>query len=390
VALPLVYNLRNVRVRWRVTALAVLGIALVVAVFAVLLSMSEGFRSALRSTGRKDNAVIVQRGVSSELMSQVSLEDRKTILTDDRIALGEGGQTLGSWESLSVIPLPRRVDGRRSNVALRVVPPIAFDVHGGIRIVAGRRFTPGLDEVIVGRRILERVRGLELDGAIRFRKRSLRIVGVFASEGAAFESEIWGDYDTLNSLLRRRDADASSLIVRMKDAAEIPAFDRWLRNQPGMSLVVLPEERYFENQAGYVSTSLRVLSAFVAVVMGTGAVFGAMNTMYAIVAVRTREIGTLRALGFSRRAILLSFMLESAALALVGGALGCLLALGLHGYSTGTANLQSLTEVAYAFRITPRIVTQALVLSVALGVLGGALPALRAAHLSIADAVRES
>jgi putative ABC transport system permease protein len=216
------------------------------------------------------------------------------------------------------------------------------------------------------------------------------VVGVFASAGAAFESEIWGDYDTLNELIRRRSADSSSLLLRMKDPAEIPALDRWLRNQPGMTLVALPEERYFENQAGYVSTSLRALAAFVALVMGTGAVFGAMNTLYAIVAARTREIGTLRALGFSRRAILSSFMIESTVLALAGGALGCLLAFGVHGYSTGTANLQSLTEVAYAFRITPRILGLALGFALVLGLLGGALPAVRAARLPIAAAVREA
>jgi putative ABC transport system permease protein len=288
------------------------------------------------------------------------------------------------------MPLPRATDGRRSNVGLRVVPPAAFEVHGGITMIAGRRFTPGLDEVIVGRRILDRVRGLRLGSTVRFRRRSLQVVGVFSSAGAAFESEIWGDYDTLNELIRRRSADSSSLVLRMRDPAEIPAFDRWLRNQPGMTLAALPEERYFANQAGYVSTSLKALAAFVAVVMGTGAVFGAMNTLYAIVAARTREIGTLRALGFSRRAILGSFMIESTALALAGGVLGCVLALGVHGYSTGTANLQSLTEVAYAFRITPRIVGLALAFALALGLVGGALPALRAARLPIADAVREA
>jgi putative ABC transport system permease protein len=389
-ALPLVYNLRNVRVRWRVSALAVLGIALVVAVFAVLLAMSEGFSQALRSTGHRDNAIVVQRGVASELMSQVHLDERNRILTDARIARDPAGRVLGSWETLTVMPLPRATDGRRSNVALRVVPPVAFDVHDGITILEGRRFTPGLDEVIVGRRIVGRVRGLRVGSTIRYRQRPLQVVGVFASAGAAFESEIWGDYDTLNALIRRRSADSSSLLLRMKDPAEIPAFDRWLRSQPGLTLVALSEARYFENQAGYVSTSLKALAAFVALVMGTGAVFGAMNTLYAIVAARTREIGTLRALGFSRRAILGSFMVESTALALAGGALGCLLAFGVHGYSTGTANLQSLTEVAYAFRITPRILGLALGFALVLGLLGGALPAVRAARLPIADAVREA
>jgi ABC-type lipoprotein release transport system permease subunit len=373
VPLPLSYNVRNVRVRWRLTVLAVSGIALVVAVFGVLMSMSEGFLTALRSTGRPDNAIVVHRGTASEMTSEVSLEQRKTILNDQRVARGPGGDPLASWETVAVMALPKKADGRRTNVILRAVPPQAFEVRGGIHVTAGRRFNPALDEVIVGRRIMERVRGLALGGTVRHRRKEFRIVGVFESEGAAFESEIWGDFATLGSLFHRG-GGSNSLVVRMKDPAEIPALDRWIRSQPGMQLQALPERRYYENQAGHVTTALKALAALVAVVMGAGAVFGAMNTMYAIVAARTREIGTLRALGFSRRAILLSFVVESAVLATIGGALGCLLAFTVHGYSTGAANLQSFSEVAYAFRITPAIVASSLAFALVMGVAGGLLP----------------
>jgi ABC-type lipoprotein release transport system permease subunit len=386
--LPLAYNVRNVRIRWRLTALAVSGIALVVAVFGILMAMSEGFLTALRSTGRPDNAIVVHRGTASEMTSEVPLDQRRMILDDERVARGPGGEPLASWESVTVIALPKRSDGRRTNVTLRGVPPSAFEVRGGIQVTAGRRFTPGLDEVIIGRRIMERVRGLALGGTLTHRRKEFRIVGVFASEGAGFESEVWGDFDTLNSLLRRG-ARSNSLVVRMKDPAAIPAFDRWIRSHPGVQLQALEERRYYENQAGYVSTALKALAALVAVVMGTGAVFGAMNTMYAIVAARGREIGTLRALGFSRRAILLSFVVESAVLAAIGGALGCLLAFTVHGYSTGASNLQTFSEVAYAFRITPAIVASALVFALVMGVAGGLLPSVRAARLPIAAAVRE-
>jgi putative ABC transport system permease protein len=388
VPLPLSYNVRNVRVRWRLAVLAVSGIALVVAVFAVLMSMSEGFLTALRSTGRPDNAIVVHRGTASELTSEVRLEQRKTILNDDRLARGPDGQALASWESVTVISLPRKTDGRRTNVTLRAVPPQAFDVRSGIRITAGRRFTPGLDEVIVGRRIMDRVDGIALGGTLTHRRKQFTVVGVFESDGAAFESEVWGDFATLGSLFHRG-AGSNSLVVRVKDPAQIPALDRWIRSQPGMQLQALPERRYYENQAGHVTTALKALAGLVAVVMGAGAVFGAMNTMYAIVAARTREIGTLRALGFSRRAILLSFVVESAVLALIGGGFGCLLALTAHGYSTGVANLQSFSEVAYAFRITPAIVGSSLAFALVMGVAGGLLPSVRAARMPIAGAVRE-
>jgi putative ABC transport system permease protein len=375
-------------VRWRLTLLAILGITLVVTVFAVLMAMSEGFSTALRSTGRTDNAIIVTRGSASETMSDISPEERSTILADRRLARGADGQALASWESVMVMSLRKKVDGRRTNVTLRGVPPPAFDVRGGIHLTAGRPFTPGLAEVIVGRRIRDRVRGLELGGTLDYRRQQFKIVGVFESDGAAFESEVWGDFATMNALFKRR-TFVNSMVVRMRDPGDIPSLDRWIRSQPGTSLQAVPERLYYENQGGHVAMVLRALSALVAVVMGLGAVFGAMNTMYAIVAARTREIGTLRALGFSRRAILLSFVVESALLALIGGALGCLLAFTMHGYSTGASNLQTFREVAYAFRITPAIVAVSLAFALVMGVAGGLLPSIRAARLSIAGAVRE-
>jgi len=388
VAVPLSYSLRNIRVRWRLTLLAVVGITLVVAVFTVLMAMSEGFRAALRGSGRVDNAIVVTRGSASEMLSEVTPEDRNVILADARLARGLDGQALASAESVMVMSLRKRIDGHRTNVTLRGVAPSAFDVRGGIRVVSGRRFRPGLAEVIAGRRILSRVRDLELGSSFRYRGQDLTVVGVFESDGAAFESEVWGDYASLNAILRRP-AITNCMVLRMRDPAEIPALDRWIRSLPGASLQAVPERLYYENQGGQVAMVLRALAGLVAVVMGLGAVFGAMNTMYAIVAARTREIGTLRALGFSRRAILVSFVVESAALALIGGLLGCLLASAANGYTTGASNLQTFREVAYAFRITPAIVGAGMGFALLMGVLGGLLPSVRAARLSIAAAVRE-
>ena len=386
---PLSYNVRNVRVRWRVTLLAVGGIALVVAAFTVLTSMAEGFAAALRSTGRHDNAIVVQRGSASELTSGITIADRNLITVDERVARGPDGQPLATWEWVIVISLPKAGDGQPTNVTLRAVTQKTFDVRGGIRIVEGRRFTPGLDEVIVGRKIAGRIRGLEVGGAVKYQRKQFKVVGHFVSDGAAFESEIWGDYDTFGATFQRG-SGSNSLVMRMKDPSQIPAFDRWIRAQPGMQLQALSERKYYEDQAGPVAKSLKGLAFFVAFVMGVGAIFGAMNTMYAIVAARTREVGTLRALGFSRRAILFCFVVESSFLALIGGALGVLVAFPMNGFSTGTAQTQSFSEIAFAFRITPAMVGAGLTFALVMGVIGGLLPALRAARMSITSALREA
>ena len=386
--LPLAYNIRNLRERWPVALLAIVGIALVVAVFGVLTAMSQGFATALRGTGREDNVMVVSRGSNSEVTSRVEIDQRNAILEQLQPPSSPDGRLLVSWEGVSVIALPRKADGNRTNVVLRSITPQAFQVRSGIRFIEGRAFTFGLEEVIVGRRIRESIVGLELGGTVKYRQRHLRIVGIFESNGAAFESEMWGDYDVLRSAVSRG-AGSNSLVIRVKDPAQIPALDRWIRVQPNMSLTVTSERRYYEDQAGPVARTIAALGGLVAVVMGIGAVFAAMNTMYRVVASRTREIGTLRAIGFSRGSILTSFVLESALLGLVGGSLGCALASTLHGYSTSTSNLQSFSEVAFAFRITPEILGSSLAFALVMGVLGGLLPAARAARLPIAEAVRE-
>jgi ABC-type lipoprotein release transport system permease subunit len=387
-ALPLSYNVRNVRVRWQVTLLAVVGIALVVAVFAVLLSMSEGFRAVLRSTGRPDNAMIVQRGSGSELTSSVPLEQRNQIIVDERVARGAEGQPLASWDWVIVMNLPK-ADGTPTNVTLRAVTPSAFAVREGIQIVEGRTFTPGLDEVIVGRKLSHRMQDFRLGQSVKYQRKDFKIVGLFDSQGGAFESEIWGDYDTFGAIFKRG-AGSNSLVVRMKDAAAIPDLDRWIRAQPQMQLQALSERKYYEEQAGQLASILKNLANFVAFVMGVGAVFGAMNTMYAIVAARTREIGTLRALGFSRGAILFSFLLESIFLAVLGGALGVLLAYPMNGFSTGTGQTQSFSEIAFSFRITPGIVMTGMAFALVMGIVGGLLPAFRGARMPITSALREA
>ena len=387
-AIPLSYNVRNVRNRWQVTLLAVSGIALVVAVFAVLMSMSEGFRLALRATGTDQNAMVVQRGSASELTSWIPMDQRNMIVVHDAIARGPDGAPLVSPE-IVVVTVKAKTDGEPAHVTIRGLTAKGQEVRGGIRIVRGRNFSPGLEEMIVGEKIAARVPGLEVGSRLQLQKRQWTVVGVFSSRGGAFESELWGDHDVIAQAFER-EGGANALAVRLTDPGHVRALDAWIRANPQMQLQAVSERKYYEDQAGPLAKILRGLATAVAVIMGIGAVFGAMNTMYAIVAARTREIGTLRALGFSRRAILLSFVVESVALALAGGIVGCLLALPMNGYSTGTGQTQSFSEIAFAFRITPEIAAAGIVFAVLMGLFGGLLPAVRAARLPITSALRES
>jgi putative ABC transport system permease protein len=358
-------------------------------VLAVLLSMSAGFQMALRSTGRPDNALIVQRGSASELTSGVRIDDRNTILSDERIARRPDGSALAAWDWVVVMSLPKIDNAGSTNVTLRAVTPLAFEVREGMKIVEGRNFTPGLDEVIVGHKIMGRIQGVRLGERVKYMNKSFNVVGIFESQGGAFESEIWGDFDVLGAMFNRG-AGSNSVTVRMKDASQIPALDKWIRAQPQMQLQAVPETKYYADQAGPLAVILKGLAAFVAFVMGVGAVFGAMNTMYAIVASRTREIGTLRALGFSRLSILSSFVMESVFLATLAGAIGCLLALPMNGFSTGTAQTQSFSEVAFSFQLTPTILITGMVFAALMGLVGGLLPALRAARMPITRALRDA
>lgn len=387
-AVPVSYNVRNVRQRWQVTLLAVVGIALVVAVFAMLMAMAAGFQQALRSTGREDNAMIVQRGSGSELTSGVPLDQRNQIVVDDRIARGSDGQPLATWDWVIVLNLPKK-DGSPTNVTFRAVPPKAYQVRDSVKVVQGRMYATGLDEVIVGERLIDRMQGMEVGGTVKYQRKEFKIVGAFRADGGAFESEIWGDYDVIGATFQRG-AGSNSLLVRMNDPKDIPALDRWLKAQPNWQLRAINEKKYYDEQAGPVAKPLKALAFTVAFIMGIGAVFGAMNTMYAIVAARTREIGTLRALGFSRRAILFSFVIESVFLALVAGVIGCLLAFPMNGFSTGTGQTASFSEIAFAFQITPPIVLGGMVFALAMGFLGGLLPAWRGARLPITAALREA
>ncbi|MBI4601149.1 MAG: ABC transporter permease [Planctomycetes bacterium] len=387
-ALPLSYNYRSLLVRWKTTLLAVSGIALVVLVFVALLGMSSGFRHALRATGSPANAIVTQKGSGTELTSVVPKEQTDVLLVDSRVQRDAAGNPLGSPEQLVVVNLKHRRDGTPTNVAVRGVTPAAFDVRSGVRVREGRRFTFGLDEVIVGERIAQRIQGLDLGGAIRFQKRDWRITGVFTAEGSGFESEIWMDSKVLRQAFNRREM-SQSLTLRLTDRKHLAELAADLARDPKLQVEVQEERQYYEDQAGPIASNLLYLAYFVSTIMGIGAVFGGMNTMYALVASRTREIATLRALGFSRRSVLLAFLIESQLLALAGAALGCALAVPVSGLSAATSG-PTFSELAFAFRITHEQCTAGVIFAALMGLAGGLLPALRAARMPIAAALKEA
>jgi putative ABC transport system permease protein len=385
-ALPISYNIRSLYVRGRVTLLAIGGIALVVAVLIVLVAMAAGFRIALQAGGSPENAIITQRGSTSEITSGIPRDAVNALVVDGRIARDAQGNPIASPDLVIVASLKKKDDGTDVNIVVRGVTPMAFKVRPAVTVTEGRNFTPGLYEVIVGRKLFDRMQGMGLGRTIRMQRRDWTIVGVLDANGSGFESEVWGDKEAMGPAFGRG-AGAQTLTVRLKDPAAIPAFDEELRRNPRMQVQVTQERQYYEQQSAGVSGPLMALAVFVAVVMGIGAVFGAMNTMYAIVAARTREIGTLRALGFSRLAILAAFVIESTCLAIVGGALGCLIALPANGI-TSAAGGANFAEIAFAFRVTPASIGVGMTLAVLMGIAGGLLPSFRAARMPITAALR--
>jgi len=388
-ALPIRYNIRNLRQRWKVTLLAIFGIALVVAAVVVIASMGTGFQAALRATGTDNNAIVTQRGSLSELSSWISIANAQTIMTDPRITRDSSGTPLASCEIVIITSKPKKSDNQPANITMRGVTQEAFKVRNGIKLVEGRMFNLGLFEVIVGKKIADRVNGLNIGDSVKVQRKDFKLVGLFTADGSSFESEMWGDYNAMAPAVGRN-GGCESLTVKLTNPSVLTALDKDLRANPQMQVQADSERVYYENQAGGVATALKILAGFVGIVMGIGAVFGAMNTMYAIVSQRTREIGTLRALGFSRFSVLLSFVMESMLLALVGGIIGCLVAFPMNGFTAGTGQTQSFSELAFAFKITPSIILVGLIFAVLMGFLGGLLPAVRASQMPITKALREA
>jgi putative ABC transport system permease protein len=381
------YNLRSMVVRKTTAAMTAMGIAMVVAVFVMTLAIAQGFQKTLVASGSPDNAIVLRKGATAENVSAVARSQLPLIESLPQVARGADGQPLASPELVVIIALPRRSDNQTANVPVRGVGPRAFQVRESLRFVEGRPLTPGTREINVGRLATERFQGLALNSEVRFASQMWKVVGIFTDQDASFESEVWGDVDLMIPAFQRN--EYQSVTVKLTSPSAFESFEAAIAGDPRLSLRPQREVDFYAEQSRVMTTLIRVFGSFVTIILAVGAMFGAMNTMYAAVAYRTREIGTLRALGFPRSKIVAAFLVESMALALIGGVIGCLLALPVHGLSTGTTNMANFSEVAFKFRITPALLGGGLLFAALMGALGGLLPALGAARIPVSRALRE-
>jgi ABC-type antimicrobial peptide transport system permease subunit len=385
-AVPLSYSIRNLRTRRLTTALTAGGMALVVFVFATVLMLEAGLRATLVDTGTYDNVVVTRRAAGTEVQSSVERVQAMIVEAQPEVALAPDGAPFASRETVVLITLPKRASGDPSNVVIRGVGRHGLALRPQVRLVEGRLFRTGASEIIAGRAIAERFVGAGLGEQLRFGMRDWTVVGIFDAGGTGFDSEVWGDADQLMQAFRRN--TYSSVVLKLSDPAGFDAYKRRVETDPRLTVEPKREVQFYADQSQVLADFIRILGLTLSIIFSIGAVIGAMVTMYSAVANRTREIGTLRALGFRRGSILTAFLAESVALALAGGAMGLAAASLMQLVTVSTTNWQSFSELAFRFTLTPGIVAQSLLFSVLMGLAGGFLPALRAARLDIVDALR--
>ena len=385
-AIPVNYIARNLVARRLTTALTAGGMALVVYVFATVLMLCAGLEQTLVATGQDDNVVVIRRGSQTEVQSGIARLQAGIVESLPEIALGADGRPMVSKEPVVLINLPKRSNGKAANVVIRGVTPAGLALRPQVRLVEGRMFRPGTAEVIAGRSIADGFQGAGLGETLRFASRDWTIVGVFDAGHTAFDSEIWGDAEQMLQAFRRN--GYSSLLFRLNDPAQFDAVKSFIESDPRLTLEAKREKRFYAEQSEALSKFISYLGTSISIIFSIGAVIGAAITMYASVASRTGEIGTLRALGFSRRAILTAFLGEALLLGLIGGIVGLAAASVMQALSISTTNFQTFAEIAFSFTLTPRIVLASLIFALAMGFIGGFLPAARAARMKIVDALR--
>jgi len=381
-------GLRSVPQRLGASLATVFGVAGVVAVFVAVLSIAEGFRATLARAGSPDNALVLRAGSDSEMMSVLFREATRLVAEAPGLARGPAGP-LASAELFVVVDVPKRGTASLANVPLRGVQPAAFPVRGDVRLVAGRMFEWGKQEIVVGRAAAGQYEGLEVGARPRWGQGTWEIVGHFEAGGALWESELWCDLAVLQPAYRRG-ATVQTVLARLETPAAFDAFRDALGSDPRLDVRVLRQSEHYEQQSRALVAIIRGLGVLIAALMGVGAVFGGLNTMYSAVAARAREIATLRALGFGGGPVVASVLAESLLLSLAGGTLGAAAAwLAFDGFRASTLNWQSFSQVAFAFDVTPGLLAGGILLASLLGLLGGLAPALRAARLPVAQALRE-
>lgn len=384
--LPLAYIVRNLWVRRVTTVLTALGMALVVYVFATVLMMSEGIRATLVATGQADNVIVLRKGAGAEINSAVTRDQAGIIETLPGIARDTLGHTMVSREPVVLINLPKRGNGKPSNVTVRGTSEMGGELRPQVRISEGRMFRPGTSEIVAGSAVAAGFQGVGLGQTLRFAGRDWLVVGIVDAGRSGFDSELWGDGEQMLQAFRRN--AFSTVVLRLADVDGFEHIRKALEDDPRLSLEAKPERVFYAEQSEALATFIRLLGTALAAIFSIGAMVGAMITMFAAVAARTAEIGTLRALGFRRRAVLLAFLGESLLLATLGGVLGLAGASAMQAVDISTTNFQTFAELAFRFVLTPSIALQSMAFALAMGVVGGFVPAWRAARLEIADCLR--
>lgn len=387
-AIPVTYNYRSVKARWTSSIVAVLGIAGTVGVFVAMLSLARGFKATLVSSGAEDNAIVMRAGATSEMMSGIRLEDVKIVQDAPGVARGADGSLVTS-EVVVVAPFPLASTGTDANAQVRGVSANVLEIRKNVKIVQGRMFQPGLAELVIGKNASTSYSGLTLGNTINFGGGQWKIVGIFDAGGSAFDSEAWCDARVLDDVYKRPTNIFQSATIHLTSPAAFQQFKDSVTSDPRLNLDVSREIEYYSKQSTRMTQLITILGGLVAFVMAIGAIFGALNTMYSAVAERGREIATMRALGFGGGAVVFSFLIEALLISFVGGAIGCIAVLPLNGLTTGAMNWQTFSHLAFAFRITPVLLAAGIVFALAMGLLGGLPPAIRAAWRPVAVALRE-
>ncbi len=381
------YSIKNSFARKLTFALTVSGIALVVFVFCAVFMLSNGLTQALVDTGSDDNVIVLRQSASTELVSIVWGDQADIVKADPAIAVDADGAPMFTAEVVVLISRPKRSSGEPSNVTVRGVSDMSLKLRPQIKLAEGRMWQPGTSEIVAGKKLAERFDGCGLGETVRFGMQDWTVVGIMEADGAGFESEIWGDIDLLLDAFERRPV-YSSLTMRLKDRADYDSMKERLEGDRRLTVTAMREKEYYRSQSQTFTTFITILGNLISTVFSLGAIVGAMITMYAAVANRTREIGTLRALGFGRISILMAFLVESMIIALSGGVAGIVIANILSLKEVSTTNFDTFAEISFSFQMSPKIAGFAFVFAIAMGLIGGFLPAVRASRLKILDALR--
>ncbi|MBF0528554.1 MAG: ABC transporter permease [Deltaproteobacteria bacterium] len=385
-AIPVYYSFRNLGVRWMTTVLTAGGMGLVVFVFAAMLMLSQGLKETLVATGSLDNALVIRRSSQAEVQSVITKDQAAVIRNQPEIATDEDGRPLAINEVVALISLKKKGDEGPGNVMVRGTRPESLLIRRQVKLIAGEMFRDGSLDLCVGKSIASGFQGVALGSTLTFSQRQWRVAGILDGGGSGFDSEIWGDVEQIKQAFRR--IPYSSVMLTLRDRNELPILKERLETDPRLTVDVKPEIKYYEDQSEIMARFIRILGLALTMIFSIGAVLGAMITMYAAVANRTVEVGTLRALGFRRRDILLAFLMESLLLSLIGGLTGLGGASLMQLVKMSTTNWASFAELSFSFRLTWEIVLQTLTFALGMGLIGGLLPAFRAARLNIVEALR--